>query len=446
MTPSPPWTRWWPRGPRDAARPELSGIVSGHRPGRGGRRPGQPQRAAGRPAGGHSSWPPSWWTTCARSSWPRWRPSCAPCPVRSAGRVHRAGRVDGAGPGRPQHGDPRAGTDRHARRPRRAGRPGDRPGAGGAARSRLGHGGLDRAGGDTRARPWITGGAHRRSVARPPASAGRRATCSRAPHRADPLGTRAGPTSDRPPPRWRASSPPERRPPPPARRAGAPAAVADAGAAVRRDAGSRARRCAGTAGPVAAARRRAAGPLVDRDSLTQAWGDGVLRNLPARAKALFSAGRFVAADESGAQIRPTQCGAPGPLRRAGTAGRGGAGGAFRHAGPAGPRGRRGGSAGGHRRRRSVSPGAAGRRRVRRRGPMASSEAWTTEDPADLVAATGGEIDQASAAEARLLEAFPGHQRGGRVNVHRALCAPSSTSWDGCPGSARSRPSASRSTS
>jgi DNA polymerase-3 subunit gamma/tau len=41
---------------------------------------------------------------------------------------------------------------------------------------------------------------------------------------------------------------------------------------------------------------------VDRDSVTQAWGDGVLHNLSARAKALYSAGRFVAVDEEGAQF------------------------------------------------------------------------------------------------------------------------------------------------
>ena len=41
---------------------------------------------------------------------------------------------------------------------------------------------------------------------------------------------------------------------------------------------------------------------VDRDSVTQAWGDGLLHNLSARAKALYSAGRFVAVDESGAQF------------------------------------------------------------------------------------------------------------------------------------------------
>ena len=41
---------------------------------------------------------------------------------------------------------------------------------------------------------------------------------------------------------------------------------------------------------------------VDRDSLTEAWGDGILRALPARAKALYSAGRFVAVDEQGAHF------------------------------------------------------------------------------------------------------------------------------------------------
>ncbi|HSZ35861.1 MAG TPA: DNA polymerase III subunit gamma/tau [Acidimicrobiales bacterium] len=41
---------------------------------------------------------------------------------------------------------------------------------------------------------------------------------------------------------------------------------------------------------------------VDRDSLTEAWGDSILKGLPARAKALFSAGRFVAVDEQGAHF------------------------------------------------------------------------------------------------------------------------------------------------
>jgi hypothetical protein len=41
---------------------------------------------------------------------------------------------------------------------------------------------------------------------------------------------------------------------------------------------------------------------VDRDSLTEAWGDGILKGLPARAKALFSAGRFVSVDDHGAHF------------------------------------------------------------------------------------------------------------------------------------------------
>ena len=44
------------------------------------------------------------------------------------------------------------------------------------------------------------------------------------------------------------------------------------------------------------------GEVVDRDSLTEAWGDSILRALPARAKALFSAGRFVSVDEMGAHF------------------------------------------------------------------------------------------------------------------------------------------------
>jgi hypothetical protein len=38
---------------------------------------------------------------------------------------------------------------------------------------------------------------------------------------------------------------------------------------------------------------------VDRDSLTEAWGDTILKGLPARAKALYSAGRFVSVDADG---------------------------------------------------------------------------------------------------------------------------------------------------
>lgn len=54
------------------------------------------------------------------------------------------------------------------------------------------------------------------------------------------------------------------------------------------------------ASPVASASGQGGGTApapIDRDSVTQAWGDGVLRGLSARAKALYSAGRFVAVDD-----------------------------------------------------------------------------------------------------------------------------------------------------
>jgi DNA polymerase III subunit gamma/tau len=48
---------------------------------------------------------------------------------------------------------------------------------------------------------------------------------------------------------------------------------------------------------------------VDRDSLTEAWGDTILSRLPARIKMYYSAGRFVAVDAQGAHFSlpdPTQ--------------------------------------------------------------------------------------------------------------------------------------------
>jgi DNA polymerase-3 subunit gamma/tau len=41
---------------------------------------------------------------------------------------------------------------------------------------------------------------------------------------------------------------------------------------------------------------------LDRDSLTEAWGDGILQSLPARAKARYASGRFVAVDGDGAHF------------------------------------------------------------------------------------------------------------------------------------------------
>ena len=41
------------------------------------------------------------------------------------------------------------------------------------------------------------------------------------------------------------------------------------------------------------------GRQLDRDSLTEAWGDGILQSLPARAKARYASGRFVSVDDQG---------------------------------------------------------------------------------------------------------------------------------------------------
>jgi hypothetical protein len=143
--------------------------------------------------------------------------------------------------------------------------------------------------------------------------------------------------------------------------------------------------------------------------LTQAWGDGVLHNLSARAKALFSAGRFVASDENGAQFalpnaahrdRCTELasqveaaltahfGAPVRLVLVVDGGVGGGDPVVPAEAPSPPR----------------RPTGATAQPIPR---DASVDEADEEDPEVLVAATRGEIDEASAAEARLLEAFPG---------------------------------------
>jgi DNA polymerase-3 subunit gamma/tau len=57
-----------------------------------------------------------------------------------------------------------------------------------------------------------------------------------------------------------------------------------------------------SASPPAGATADPTAPTVDRDSLTEAWGDGILRSLPGLTRALYSAGRFVTVDERGAQF------------------------------------------------------------------------------------------------------------------------------------------------
>jgi DNA polymerase-3 subunit gamma/tau len=161
-------------------------------------------------------------------------------------------------------------------------------------------------------------------------------------------------------------------------------------------------------GPAAAAAPEPAPPsagpparAVDRDSLTEAWGDGILRSLPAKVKALYSAGRFVAFSEDGAQFAlPTQphrdrCAELAPQVEAALAAHFGT--AVRlelvvdGSGPAPvAHGREGGT------RDSVS------RRARHAAPDDEMV-----DPEELRAATQGNTDVEAAAEAKLLEAFPG---------------------------------------
>jgi len=55
-----------------------------------------------------------------------------------------------------------------------------------------------------------------------------------------------------------------------------------------------------TAGPSEGGGAAETPPFPDRDSVVEAWGDHILRGLPARAKAFCSAGRFVEVDEGAA--------------------------------------------------------------------------------------------------------------------------------------------------
>ena len=83
--------------------------------------------------------------------------------------------------------------------------------------------------------------------------------------------------------RWNRSPSPRRRPSGPRRCVG--------GICVERIASS-----AAGAAPAGATK------TLDRDDLTEAWGDGILQSLPARAKARYASGRFVAVDEQGAHF------------------------------------------------------------------------------------------------------------------------------------------------
>ena len=145
--------------------------------------------------------------------------------------------------------------------------------------------------------------------------------------------------------------------------------------------------------------RTTAGAGPDRDSLTQAWGDFVLGNLPARIKAVFSAGRFVAADENGAQFalpnaahRDRCAESASEVEAALTAHFGAEVSLVLVVDGDGPTGRPEGPV------RTGPPSSP---------PDGGVDELEEEDPADLVPASGDETDHLSAAEALLLEAFPG---------------------------------------
>jgi len=162
-------------------------------------------------------------------------------------------------------------------------------------------------------------------------------------------------------------------------------------------------------GPVAPAPSVATAPspsgrALDRDGLTEAWGDGILQSLPARAKARYASGRFVAVDDQGVHFalpnaaHREQCAEQQPVVEAALS---------EHFGTkvklvldiddsATPQAARPGP----------SPAASGRPR----GGDATAPAPPVDedeyvDPSELIDDTVS--DQASAAEARLLHAFPG---------------------------------------
>jgi hypothetical protein len=169
---------------------------------------------------------------------------------------------------------------------------------------------------------------------------------------------------------------------------------------------------------------------VDRDSLTEAWGDTILKGLPARAKALYSAGRFVSVDADGGAhfalpnaAHRDRCvemtttvesrlgehfGTPvrlvlevdddAPPAAGGGSGRGGAG--------TGGGGNGGGSESGS----SPSTRPPGTQAAAGAGDGSGARDYEPEDdydPSAFTAPAPDPGDQAKEAEARLLQAFPG---------------------------------------
>jgi DNA polymerase-3 subunit gamma/tau len=145
---------------------------------------------------------------------------------------------------------------------------------------------------------------------------------------------------------------------------------------------------------------------IDRDTLTEAWGDGILQSLPARAKARFASGRFVAVDEQGAHFalphaaHRDQCAEQLPIVESALE---------RHFGTkvklvldiddeaAPPPVRATGS------RRDTATGASSGDREE----VGDVEEVHDLDPSELVDDQEEGEDEASAAQARLMQAFPG---------------------------------------
>ncbi len=315
----------------------------------------------------------------------------------SLAAVPRRGRGDGVGARGAQHGDPGPRAGRHARGARRAGRPGDRRRPRRAPGPRFGHGGAVGAGQRSRTRPV------RRARLPPTGCRGRRCRDRTSPprrppirrpshrrHRAHRRRWRDAPPSARcggARRRSRPLRPPRRADPPPTTAAAAPPAPDPVAPA-----------------PSVATASGAAVRTLDRDGLTEAWGDGILQSLPARAKARYASGRFVAVDDQGVHFalpnaaHREQCAEQQPVVEAALS---------EHFGTkvklvldiddsATPQAARPGP----------SPAASGRPR----GGDATASAPPVDedeyvDPSELIDDTVS--DQASAAEARLLHAFPG---------------------------------------
>lgn len=148
-----------------------------------------------------------------------------------------------------------------------------------------------------------------------------------------------------------------------------------------------------------------AGRTLDRDGLTEAWGDGILQSLPARAKARYASGRFVAVEDDGVHFalpnaaHREQCAEQKGVVEAALS---------EHFGTkvtlvldiddsAGPQAARPGP----------SPAATGRGSA---GPAAPSAPPVDEieylDPSEM-GEESSSTDQVSAAEAIVLQAFPG---------------------------------------